>query len=252
MPDFPTLVQGESGCPTLVCLPYFGGSARSFSALWPLLPASWNLRAYTLENVGVEGGRYSVAMAFEQIARAVRRDVKGPFHLVGHSMGGKIALGAASLGVEGLESVVLLAPSPPSPEPMSEENRAAMLRRHGTRDGALETVRLASAMPLAPNLLEIAVEDDLATSESDWRNWLEIGSREDLSDILTHMHVPVKILVGEKDEGMTPDLMKQTIVEPLRALDAPETELQVVAEAGHLLPFEAPEEVVRWLRAWIG
>ncbi len=251
MPEFPTLVQGEAGCPTLVCLPYFGGSARSFSALWPLLPASWSLRAYTLENIGVEDGRYSVQIAFEQIARAIRRDVKGPFHLVGHSMGGKIALGAASLGLNGLESLVLLAPSPPSPEPMGEENRTAMLRRHGTREGALETVRLASVRVLAPELLEIAVGDDLATSESDWRNWLEIGSREDSSEILSGIHVPVRILVGEKDGGMTPDLMRQTIIEPLHSLGKIETELRVAEGTGHLLPLEAPEEVARWLRAWI-
>ncbi|BCM93237.1 2-succinyl-6-hydroxy-2,4-cyclohexadiene-1-carboxylate synthase [Abditibacteriota bacterium] len=251
MPDFPTLVQGDSGCPTLVCLPYFGGSARSFSALWPLLPASWNLRAYTLKNVGVEDGRYSLPVAFEQLARAIRRDVRGPFHLVGHSMGGKIALGAASLGLEGLEGIVLLAPSPPSPEPMSEESRTAMLRRHGTREGALETVRLASARALLPEQLEIAIEDDLAMSESDWYNWLQIGSREDSSEILSRVRVPVKILVGEKDEGMTPDLMMRTIIEPLRAVGALETELQVIEGSGHLLPFEAPQKVAHWLRAWI-
>ena len=251
MPDFPTLVQGEPGSPTIVCLPYFGGSARSFSALWPLLPASWNLRAYTLKNVGVENGRYSVATAFEQMARAIRRDVRGPFHIVAHSMGGKIALGAASLGLDNLESVILLAPSPPSPEPMSEANRAAMLRRHGTREGALETVRLASANPLPPELLEIAIEDDLATSDTDWRNWLEIGSREDSSYTLSSVRVPIKILLGEKDEGMTPDLMRQTIIEPLAALSAPETELQVIEGAGHLLPLEAPQKVADWLRAWI-
>ncbi|RYX84743.1 alpha/beta hydrolase [bacterium] len=251
MAQFPMLVQGESGSPTLVFLPYFGGSARSYSALWPLLPASWNLRAYTLEHVGVKDDQYSLPVAYEQIARAIRSDVSGPFHLVGHSMGGKIALGAASLGLDGLESVVLLAPSPPSPEPIPEANRTAMLERHGTREGALETVRLASARPLAPELMELSVEADLATNENDWRNWLEIGSRVDSSDILSHIRVPVRILLGEKDGGMTPELMQQTIIEPLRSLGAPETEMQVVEGSGHLLPLEAPEEVAHWLRAWI-
>ena len=251
MPHFPTIVQGESGSPTVVCLPYFGGSARSFSALWPLLPASWNLRAYTLQDVGVENGAYSLAAAFEQIARAIRRDVRGPFHLLGHSMGGKIALGAASLGLDGLESVILLAPSPPSPEPMSEENRAAMLARHGTRSGALETLRLASTRQLAPELLELFIEDDLATSEGDWQFWLEQGSREDCSFLLESIGVPVRILVGEHDGSMTSELMKTTLVEPLRALNAPETQLQVVPDAGHLLPIEAPREVADWLRVWI-
>ncbi len=249
--SFPTLVQGESGSPTLVCLPYFGGSARSFGALWPLLPASWCLRAYTLQQIGVEDGKYCVEAAFEQIARAIRRDVRGPFHLLGHSMGGKIALGAASLGLPELESVILLAPSPPSPEPISEDNRAAMLARHGTREGALQTVRLASKRALSLQWLEVAVEDDLATGESDWKNWLEIGSKQDSSSVLRSVGVPVRILVGEHDEGMTPDLMTSTIVEPLHALNAPPTELRTVEGAGHLLPFEAPHEVADLLRAWI-
>ena len=252
MPDFPSHVQGESGSPTLVCLPYFGGSARSFQPLWPLLPAPWCLRAYTLRDIGVEERGYSVEAAFEQIARALRRDVHGPFHLLGHSMGGKIALGAASLGLDGLESVILLAPSPPSPEQMSDDNRAAMLARHGTREGALETVRLASHRPLSPEMLELAVEDDLATSEDDWKNWLGIGSRQDCSSLLRSVDVPVRILVGQHDAGMTPDAMTRTILEPLRAFNAPPTEMQIVEGAGHLLPFEAPREVADWLRLWIG
>lgn len=251
MTDFPTLVQGESGSPTLVCLPYFGGSARSFCALWPLLPASWSLRAYTMQGIGVGGGAYSLEVAFEQIAQAVRRDVSGAFHLLGHSMGGKLALGAASLGLDGLESVILLAPSPPSPEPMSEASRAAMLARHGTREGALETIHLAAKRPLSPSLLEMAVEDALATSQNDWENWLERGSRQDCTFVLAGLPVPVRIVVGEDDHRMTPDLMKRTLIEPLGALGVPAPPLEVIAGAGHLLPLEAPLEVAQWLTRWL-
>ena len=249
--NFPTLTQTPSGSPKLVCLPYFGGSVRSFSALWPLLPASWGLRAYTLENIGVEGGAYSLEAAFEQLGLAIRRDVSGPFHLLGHSMGGKLALGVAAMGLPDLESVLLVAPSPPSPEPMSDAGRAGMLSRHGTREGALETIRLASHRSLSPELLEIAVEDDLATSETDWRNWLEVGSRADHATLLERVRVPVRIAIGARDEGMTAQLMEETIIAPLRALHGVETPLEIVSDAGHLLPFEAPREMSDWLRAWI-
>lgn len=253
MSHFPTLVRaGEPGAPSVVFLPYFGGSARTFTALWPLLPSSWNLRAYTPANIGIgEDGTYSLDIAFEQLARTLKRHVSGPLHLVGHSMCGKIALGAASLGLEGLQSIILLAPSPPSPEPMDEKERQRMLQTHGTREAALETVRGASKRTLAPELLEIAVEDNLATNERDWNNWLQLGSRDDRTNILQNLRAPVKIIVGQGDESMTPDLMTRTLIDPLVALGQPEPPLQAIEGAGHLLPLEAPSEVANWLEKWI-
>ncbi len=249
--NFPTLFQNPSGSPTLVCLPYFGGSARSFGALWPLLPASWGLRAYTMEGIGMENGVYSLDAAFEQLSLALRRDITGPFHLLGHSMGGKLALGMAALGVPNLESVLLVAPSPPSPEPMSDAARSGMVARHGTRAGALETVRLASHRPLPPELLEIAVEDDLATSETDWVNWLDVGASADYSTLLERVQVPLRIAVGARDDGMTARLMEETIIAPLRAFNGAQTPLEIIPDAGHLLPMEAPHELNDWLRAWV-
>ena len=150
----------------------------------------------------------------------------------------KSRLALAAKRPAGLAGVVLLAPSPPSPEPMEAAERARLLDGYGDPASARETLGKITAHPLPEELLEAAIADHLHASAPAWRAWLEQGSREDLSSRMAEVEVPVRIVVGEKDKSITGELVEREI---RGRLGQSESSLDFLRDVGHLLPLEAPE-----------
>ncbi len=226
-------------------LPYFGGNAHSWRGVIARLP-EYECTAFSLAGIGVKDGGYSVANAIEEIEVLALSTASGEWILVGHSMGGKFALGVAAKGADDLKGVVLVAPSPPTPEPIPAEVRARMLQTHGTRQAALETIRGASKREISGETLENAVRANLETKESDWKNWLERGSFEDISEILPDVKIPILVVTGDGDSGMTRELMESEIISKIAG-----ARLEIVPGAGHLLPLEAPDELAALIREFV-
>jgi pimeloyl-ACP methyl ester carboxylesterase len=221
----------------LVLLHYFGGSPDSWNPLFDVMEkrglgnvsfTPLALNSFMLDN-------YSVTGIAAEIENFVESNVQEEYVLVGHSMGGKISLVMASLGSEKLRGVVLLAPSPPTPEPFDEAIREQMLTMERTRVAAEETIRSVSFQPLLPPVMEQAIQDNLHTNQMLWKDWLETGTREDVTAVLPKVKVPVLVVAGQHDQNMTPDLLQREIAEKI-----PGAQLKVV-DTGHLVPMEAPE-----------
>jgi pimeloyl-ACP methyl ester carboxylesterase len=227
----------------IILLPYFGGSSRSYDGVIDHLQG-YECVPLSLANIG--SSPYSVRRAMSDVAKRISGVIEDEFVLIGHSMGGKLALGIASENPVGLRGVVLIAPSPLSPEPLPESVRMAMLANHGTREAAIHTITGASYRELSPEVLEAAIEGNLQTDPTDWKNWLEIGHKEDLSELLEFIKCPVLIMTGEFDVNMNPEFLTREIGEKI-----PGTEVKVIAGAGHLLPQEAPEEVAKLIKDWL-
>lgn len=223
-------------------LPYFGGNANSWREVIALLP-EWDCTAFSLAGIGEKEGVYSVQNAIEEIEVLCLSSATGEFLLVGHSMGGKFALGVAAKGADDLKGLVLIAPSPPTPEPIPKDVRARMLETHGTREAALTTIHGASKREISGESLENAVRANLETSETDWKNWLERGSWEDISGVLPDVKIPTLVIIGGGDTGMTRELMQSEIVSKIVG-----ARLEIIPNAGHLLPLEAPVEVAERIR----
>jgi len=128
--------------PTIFALPALGSGARSFEPLAAALADVADLVAIDLPGFGSRPAADGTAVddMVAMVLREIRRHQPHRWVLLGHSMGGKIAtlVAARTLAGEaplfGLAGVVLLAGSPPSPEPMDEERRARMLS--WTADGS--------------------------------------------------------------------------------------------------------------------
>lgn len=223
-------------------LPYFGGNAHSYREVIARLPEH-ECTAFSLAGIGIKDGKYSVANAIEELETLCLSTATGPFLLVGHSMGGKFALGVAAKGADDLRGVILLAPSPPSPEPIPGDVRARMLSTHGTREAALVTIQGASVREIEGEALENAIAANLETSETDWENWLKIGSYEDISGVTAEVKIPVAVIIGDGDTGMPPSLMQSEILSKIEG-----SRLEIIPGAGHLLPLEAPAELASLIR----
>ncbi len=158
---------------------------------------------------------YSVAAMADAVSEAIRAEKPPRWILVGHSMGAKVATVVArraedgAEGLAGLSHLVLLAGSPPAPEPMDETRRKTMMSWFSA-DGAASRAEAQSfidasvgqALPTALN--GQAVDDVLRTRPGAWLAWLESGSLEDWADRIGVLRTPALIVAGEKDADLGP------------------------------------------------
>ncbi len=232
--------------PTLIFLHYFGGSSGAWTETIERLSADYHCVAPDMRGFGASHSipeNFAVADYADDAADLISVLTLENFVLVGHSMGGKIALALAARQPAGLRSLILLAPSPPTPEPIKEAEREKLLNSHGKRCAAADTVCEAAGGRLPEAIFARAIDDNLRTSEAAWRAWLEAGSREDISAEVEKINVPVLIAAGERDENMTAKLLEREVVR--RVSDA---RLTVIEDAHHLLPLEVPQKIADLIR----
>ena len=224
---------------TVLALHYWAGAGREFDSLQPLLLPDTALLAPNLPGFGGQpapaGFDYSVHAYADWVAAYLARHALTNFTLLGHSMGGKIAMALAAQRPAGLRRLVLLSPSPPAGEPMSDDDRTAALARFGKAADAEKTFDKITWLPLSAALRQAVVTDNLRCSQPAWNAWLTAGSREDISAQLSGLTVPCRLLVGEHDQAITPATQRAQTLPYL----PPGTTCQVVG-AGHLLPLEVP------------
>jgi len=228
---------------TFLALHYWAGSGREFDLLPPLLPPGSRLLAPDLPGFGEQaapaGFDYSVASYADWVAQYIAENKITDYQLIGHSMSGKIALALAARQPAGLAGLLLLSPSPPTPEPISDAERAASLAAYGQRAKAEKTFANITNLPLPAEWRERVIADNLRTTQAAWDAWLRHGSREDISALMPRVTVTCRLLVGEHDRAISPEAQRQQTLPLLPA----GTKLEVVPGAGHLLPLEAPTHI---------
>ena len=229
----------------MVCLHYFGGSGRAWAQVAASLGSRWHCVMPDLRGFGDSGplpAGFTVADAADDVLTMMHDLGLQRYTLAGHSMGGKIALAVAARQPPGLARLVLLAPSPPTPEPIEAAERALMLASQSDREVAERTICQGSAHALPKALLELAINDQLRASPTAWSWWLEQGSKENISGILAAINVPCQLLVGTQDRRITEALVRREVMPYLS-----KSNLQIIEGAAHLLPLEAPHAAARAL-----
>lgn len=235
-----------------------GGSARAWSGVAESLGDDFEVIAIDLPGFGEArtAPDLTVAGMADHVAAVVRARGASRWLLVGHSMGGKIASIVASRamagepGLFGIAGVVLLAASPPSPEPMDEDRRRKMIgwAANGPLDDAAarEFVDGNVGGALEPAADRLAVEDLRRASREAWLAWLERGSLEDWSAEVGKLDLPALIVVGGADGDLGEAGQRAT-----NAMVYPRADIAVEEGAGHLLPLERTKEVAdRIARFW--
>lgn len=196
-----------------------------------------------------DAGDGSVSFLADTALAAIKTAADGgPWLLAAHSMGGKVAALVAArvlsghANVFGLMGIVLLAPSPPTPEPMDDEKRASLLSwaEHGavSEANAQEFIAQNVTMPLSVAAQQDAVGQIRQTSPLSWHRWLETGSREDISSAVGVLDLPVVVMAGEDDHDLGSSIQPQL----LRAV-YPRARFVSLAATGHLLPYERPSRI---------
>ena len=239
------LEQG-SGPLTLVFLHYFGGSALEWQHVMNQLSGQYRCLAIDLRGHGdsdAPATGYTVADMADDVAALLHVRNVQDFVLVGHSMSGKVAMMLASRQPAGLQSLLLVSPSPPVPEPIPDDERQKLLDGYGNRSAAEQTLKNITATSVSKAIHEQIIADDLRTAKPAWDGWLLGGSKEDISDQMKTVSVPVRIIVGSNDRALPPDVQPRLVMPYLN-----DATLSIVDGAGHLLPWEVPGDVMKFIR----
>jgi pimeloyl-ACP methyl ester carboxylesterase len=176
----------ESGVaePALVFLHYWGGSSRTWRGVVDRIGDTRRVVVVDQRGWGhsvAMDGRYDLAAMADDVVVVAHTLGLKHYVLVGHSMGGKVAQIVAARRAKGLLGLVLIAPAPPTPMPVPEDQRAAMLRSYGSREGALQALSVLAGSPLSPELRERVIEDTLRGAADAKRAWTENGMISDVS-----------------------------------------------------------------------
>nr|WP_307327368.1 alpha/beta hydrolase [Microbacterium sp. SORGH_AS_1204] len=251
--------SAPGGAPvTLYLLHALGASAGSFDRLADQLDGRVRVEGIDLPGFGslADATDSSIDATVAHVVAHLGRHARGRWVLGGHSMGGKIAALVASRVLRGdaplvgLAGLVLMAPSPPRPEPMDETRRERMLSwvdggRISEQD-AETFLAQNTARPLEPAAHADAVADLRRTSPEAWRAWLETGSRVDASAEVGTLDLPVLVLAGTDDDDLG------AAAQPgLLASVYPRARFVPLDDTGHLIPLERSAEAAEAIARFV-
>ncbi len=239
---------------TLFFLHALGSSAGEWDDVVAKLGDVAECIALDLPGFGEAGdASLDVAGLVDWFAAEVAARQRHAWAVVGHSMGGKIATLAAARARDGdpafagLAAVVLLAASPPAPEPMEESRRETMIRWFDggciARADAEAFVDANCAERLPDPVRDKAVADVERSGRSAWLGWLEHGSREDRQALAGQIPFSALIVAGAQD-GDLGEAAQRSLNQP----HYPQSRMAVIDGAAHLLPYEQPEAVAALIR----
>ena len=266
----PVRNKGAQG-PLLVMLHGLGGGAQT----WIEVSAGLSARGVQCAAIDLPGfgeaasiAGYTVTAMADQVIETIRSLRAGqsageaaPWLLAGHSMGGKISAVIARRasdgepGLEGLRGIILVSPSPPSPEPMSDAKRDEMLLSLGesTGDSASDRKRAekfvddnTGKLPQPPATRERAVNGVLGMNRTAFRHWLEYGSHEDWQNAVGQIACPALVFAGTEDGALGPAAQQRFTLPHF-----PQGKLVTLEATGHLAPLERPGELVERLTQFL-
>jgi pimeloyl-ACP methyl ester carboxylesterase len=160
------------------------------------------------------------------------------FVLVGHSMGGKICQILAARRPVGLRAVVLVAPAPPTPLHIPEEQKRAMLKSYSTPEGIGDALKVINHRPLTTAQRLQVTEDSLGGAEAAKVAWVSQGMPFDISEQTASITVPMCVIVGSEDQVEKEAALREALLPSV-----PHARFETIEGVGHLSPLEGPREV---------
>jgi pimeloyl-ACP methyl ester carboxylesterase len=244
--------ESGSGTP-LILVHGLGGSRMTWQRVVGALAKSFRVIAYDLRGLG-RSRASAAAISLEVLVADLHGLVEGleldGAVLVGHSLGGAVALAYAAEHPERVSAVVgVSAPSFTPPE------QAAWLVRHAEsakRDG-MDAIAEAHAQNGLPETFRKTHPDDVAAYKrviagSDRDGFAAICAvigKLDLRNDLDRIRAPVLLVHGELDQVVPADAARATAS---RLASCEYVELE---GCGHVVPFERPHDLVALVRDFV-
>ena len=256
-PPLPTRICGRRTKPTILFLHGFLGSSSDWLPVAHRLRAAWHCVLVDLPGHGrAQFPEQPELYTLPGAAQAVLDGVQQPVHLVGYSMGGRLALQLALQHPERFLSLTLISASPGLP---TASARAARRRADDALAAALEQDGLNAFLTTwyAQTLF-----GNLQRKPALWRRLLSrrrkncaaelarmlrggsVGRQTSRWSHLKKLRLPVLLLAGQQDEKYV------QLMRPM-SVHIPGAELRVVPGASHAVVEEQPARVARALEKFL-
>ncbi|MEC3859938.1 alpha/beta hydrolase [Mesobacterium sp. TK19101] len=188
----------------------------------------------------------------EGMASEILVHAPAKFALVGHDLGGMVAIEVMRRAPERVTRLALIASSAQAETPKDAAARDPQMIR--VKAGRLDAVMRDEVIPpqiaQGPHRLAVAgLMADMARAlgpQVFQRQSRALQRRQDQQSTLRRIHVPTLILCGARD-SLTPVKRQQFLAEMI-----PGAALTVLDEAGHVPMLEKPQETTAALDAWLG
>ena len=247
--------------PPVICLHGIGGGIESFRPQLDELPLpsggkegfrtiSWAMPGYG------KSARGEWPPSFMSLSNALSRFIEAlgvaPAHLVGHSIGGMIALEHAAFWPEQVASLCLIGTTPAFGGKDDSFKESFLKARLDPLDSGMSMAQMAAeAAPglvgsgAGPDVVEAIRAQMARVHESAWRKFLECLTTFDRRDELPRIAVPTCAIAGSEDRNAPAATMERM------ASKIPMAEYHLIEGAGHMIPQEAPDAVNRILRDFL-
>lgn len=228
--------QGNQEGPALVFMHYLGGSAKTWNPVIDNLKHEYDCIAFDMPGFGNSGALKD--MSIQSQAKALWENIaclniKTPV-LIGHSMSGKIASVMSLQYPEKISGLLLVAPSPLTPQPMTVQQYLQQKEWQGSAEEAEVFVNGICFKPLEPILAKLAIEDTLRADPEAFHKWADNGSQEDFEGVFNKVKLPVKLIIGNNDKS-APNINQQ--IKSTLVYYNPYS-FSIINDCGHLLPLE--------------
>ncbi len=229
----------------LVLLHGLFGAARNFGAVQRALAARYQVIALDLRNHGASP--HAAGMSYAEMAADVLDTLTqmgtGPVALLGHSMGGKVAMRLALQHPAAISRLIIADIAPVPYEPHHRAYAAAMLRTSGDLSRAQADAALTAAVP-EPPIRSFLLQNFQPGATPPWRIGLpeiaaglpQIEGWDDTPG--AHYDSPTLFIAGE-----TSDYIQPQHRQPIRAL-FPAARFVTIRNAGHWLHADNPAAFV--------
>lgn len=217
------------------------------------LRSSYRVIAPDLRGFGdseTQTGPTTMAQCAADLHALLERLTTGPVMLIGHSMGGYVALAFARQFPEMLRGLVLV-----STKAGQDTPEAAVGRRATAEKVRAEGVQVV-VEAMAPKMLAAFNQD--ARMAAQVRAFmapsqpagvigalLGMAERPDATALLAQIAVPTLVITGT-DDTLIPPAESETLAQAILG-----AQLKVIPHAGHLVAFEQPDEFNHILKEWL-
>ncbi len=235
------VVQRGEASLAIVFLHYWGGSGRTWDPVIERLAARYRCVAPDLRGWGRSGRTatdFRLATQASDVEAIIAALGLADFVLVGHSMGGKIAQLVAAKRPPGLRALVLVAPAPPTPVLIADEEKRMRLAGYRSEEGVDMVLGILAKRSLSDVHRQQVVADTLGGQEEAKEAWVGSNMAVDVSAAAAAIAVPVHVIVGDADRVEPEEVLRRELP-PL----IPGVRFHILAGVGHLAPLEAPEEI---------